>query len=180
MEQLSLASHTGSHIDAPLHKIAGGKSISDFPLERFMGRAVIADLRDATPDLAIEADLLATRVKEPIEDAILLLATGWGDRRAAGPEWHYQSPYLAPSGAQWIVENQARAVGIDHYSIGGSHDPDNTRTHEILLGAELWILEDLRFPEEIFSAGQPLQLSALPINFTGFSGSFCRPVILLP
>lgn len=181
LEQLSLASHTGSHIDAPLHKIAGGKTISDFPIESFVARAVVADLRDATPDLPIGADLLAARLPDDsLEDAIVLLATGWGDRRAATDEWHFHSPFLAPDGAEWIVRHQARAVGIDHYSIGGSRDPDNSRTHEILLGAGLWVLEDLRFPDETFAPGPGRQLWALPINFTGFSGAFCRPVLVLP
>ncbi len=27
MEEISMATHTGSHLDAPLHKIAGGESI---------------------------------------------------------------------------------------------------------------------------------------------------------
>ena len=40
-----MATHTGSHLDAPLHKIAGGKSISDLPLETFVGPARVADLR---------------------------------------------------------------------------------------------------------------------------------------
>ena len=180
MEQLSLASHTGSHIDAPLHKIAHGKSISDFPIESFVIRAVIADLRDSNPNLPIDAKLLAERVGDSIEDAIVLLATGWGDRRAVSDEWHFQSPYLSPDGAEWIVQNKARSVGIDHYSIGGSRDPDNSRTHEILLGAGLWVLEELHFPEEIFVERQPMQLWALPVNFAGFSGAFCRPVIALP
>ena len=180
MEQLSMALHTGSHIDAPLHKIAGGKSISDFPIESFVATAVIADLRDAAPDLAIDAKLLASRITGSAEDAIVLLVTGLGNRRAASEEWHFHSPYLAPDCAEWIVRNKARAVGIDHYSIGGSRDPDNNRTHEILLGAGLWVLEDLHFPDEIFASPQPLQLWALPINFAGFSGAFCRPVIALP
>ncbi len=180
MEQLSLASHTGSHIDAPLHKMAGGRSISDFPIESFVGRALIADLRDAAPDQPIDAALLASRLRGSMEDAIVLLATGWGNRRASNEDWHYHSPYLAPIGAEWIVAGGARAVGIDHYSIGGSRDPDNSRTHEVLLGAGLWVLEELHFPDEIFAAPQPLQLWALPINFAGFSGSFCRPVVALP
>jgi len=180
MEQLSLASHTGSHIDAPLHKIAGGKSISDFPLEAFVGKATIVDLRDAAPDQAIGAELLRARAQGEVKDAILLLATGWGERRAAGKEWHYHSPYLSPDGAQWVVDQKARAVGIDHYSIGGSRNPENTRTHETLLGAGLWVVEDLHFPEEAFSLSQPLEFWALPVNFAGFSGSFCRPVLVVP
>jgi arylformamidase len=180
MEMINLATHTGSHVDAPLHKIAGGKSIDRIPLESFVGEAALADLRDSTADLPIGADLLASRLNGDLADRIILLATGWGDRRAATDDWHYHSPYLAPDGAQWLVDRKVRAVGIDHYSIGGSRDPDNTRTHEILLGNEVWIVEELRFPAEVFTLGGRFAFQALPINFPGHSGAFCRPVVLLP
>ena len=179
MEVISLATHTGSHLDAPLHKIAGGRSIDQIPLDSFTGEAVLTDLRDSGPDRAIGADLLASRLQGDLMDRIILLATGWGDRRAATDEWHYHSPYLAPDGAEWLVDRKARAVGIDHYSIGGSRDPDNTRTHEILLGNGLWVAEDLRFPEEVFTLGGRFPFWALPINFTGHSGAFCRPVAVV-
>jgi kynurenine formamidase len=179
MEVITLATHTGSHLDAPLHKIAGGKSIDQIPLESFVGEAVLADLRDSGADLPIGADLLASRLQGDLADRIILLATGWGDRRAATDEWHYHSPYLAPCGAQWLVDRKVRAVGIDHYSIGGSRDPDNTRTHEILLGNDLWVVEDLQFPEEIFTLGGRFSFQALPVNFPGHSGAFCRPVAIL-
>jgi arylformamidase len=39
MEHMSMASHTGSHLDAPLHKIYGGKAIDEFPLKAFAGPA---------------------------------------------------------------------------------------------------------------------------------------------
>jgi kynurenine formamidase len=45
MEVLSMASHTGSHLDAPLHKMPGGAAIDGLPLESFVGPAFIADLR---------------------------------------------------------------------------------------------------------------------------------------
>ena len=50
VEHLTLTAHTGSHLDAPLHKIAGGKSIDQLPLEGFTGQAVMADMRDCRPD----------------------------------------------------------------------------------------------------------------------------------
>jgi len=176
MEIVTLATHTGSHLDAPLHKIAGGKSIDQIPLESFAGEAVLADLRDSSADRAIGAELLASRLSGDLADRIILLATGWGDRRAATDEWHYHSPYLAPDGAQWLVDQKVRAVGIDHYSIGGSRDPDNTLTHEILLGNGLRVVEDLRFPAEVFTLARRFAFQALPINFPGHSGAFCRPV----
>lgn len=179
MEELHLSLHTASHLDAPLHKIAGGKSIDQIPLESFVGTAVLCDLRDSETDRPITAALLSSRIEGSVTDCIVLLATGWGQKRAKSEEWQYHSPYLAPDGAQWLVDQGARAVGIDHYSIGGSRDPDNTRTHEILLGNGLWVVEDLHFPKEIFDCGLSFQFMALPVNFPGHSGAFCRPVAVL-
>jgi len=180
MELMTLASHTGSHLDAPLHKMAGGVSIDQIPLEAFVGPAVIADLRGIAADTAIEPALLESRLPAVLSDRIVLLATGWGDRRAKTLEWQAHSPFLAPTAAQWLVDRRIRAVGIDHYSIGGSREPGNARTHEILLGANVWVVEELRFSAEAFALPQPFQFWALPINLPGFSGSFCRPVAVVP
>jgi kynurenine formamidase len=183
MEVITLATHTGSHLDAPLHKIDGGKSIDQIPLDSFTGEAVLVDFRDSLSDRLITDEILSSKLRGfhlgSLKDAIVLLATGWGERRAATDEWHFHSPYLAPSGAQWLVDQGIRAVGIDHYSIGGSRDPDNTRTHEILLGNDLWVVEDLRFPVEIFAIGPLFRFMALPVNFPGHSGAFCRPVAVI-
>ena len=177
LELLNFASHTGSHVDAPLHKLAGGASLDRLSLDRFVGPAVVLDLRDATPSMPIGAELLSRRLRRPPTDQIVLLATGWGDRRAATDEWFYRSPFLSTDGAEWLVERRARGVGIDHYSISGAAEPNNARVHEILLGAGVWIVEELRFPDEVFSLPQPVKFWSLPVNLKGFSGAFCRPVI---
>jgi kynurenine formamidase len=179
LEMLTLASHTGSHVDAPLHKLAGGASLDDIPLERFVGPALIVDLRDSAPSRPIDGALLSSKLHHPAKDRIVLLATGWGDRRAADDNWHYRSPHLDTDGAAWLVAQGARGVGIDHYSIAGAAEPNNARVHEILLGADVWIVEELRFPAEVFELPQPVTFWSLPVNLKGFSGAFCRPVIVV-
>ena len=179
LELLTLASHTGSHVDAPLHKLAGGDSLDGLPLDRFVGQAVVVDLRDAKPLMPIGAEILRRKLERLPPDRIVLLATGWGDRRARTDEWLYQSPFLSVDGAEWLVDRsrKIRGVGIDHYSISGAAEPNNAHVHEILLGAGAWIVEDLHFPAEVFSLPQPVDFWSLPVNFRGFSGAFCRPVI---
>ena len=176
MEEIAMATHTGSHLDAPLHKIAGGKSITDLPLETFTGPARIADLRGLAPDAPITPALLAPRLPGLAAGDIVLLATGWGDRRAKTPEWLQHSPFVDPAGARWLVEQRVRGVGIDHYSIGGN-GPVNAETHTILLGAGLWVVEELHFPPVAFTLPAPVKFWALPLNWPGCSGAFCRPVI---
>ncbi len=41
---LTISTHTGTHIDAPAHMIDGGNSLSDFPIEKFIGRGVVIPL----------------------------------------------------------------------------------------------------------------------------------------
>jgi arylformamidase len=177
VEKLTLSNHTGSHVDAPLHKIAGGKCLDDIPLERWVGPAWIMDLRDSAADRPITEEVLEETLPHLPADQIVLLATGWGDRRAKTDEWWYHSPFVHPSGAQWLADHKARGVGIDHYSIGG-FGPENPETHSILLGNDVWIVEELRFPLEVFDLPQPVTFWSLPINLKGHTGAFCRPVIV--
>ena len=176
LEEIAMATHTGSHVDAPLHKIAGGKTISDLPLESFVGRARIADLRQIPADTAITPALLAPKLKGVTKGDIVLLATGWGDKRAKSDEWLWHSPFLDPEGARWLVERGVRGVGIDHFSIAGTGEA-NAATHTVLLGAGVWIVEELKFPAEVFALPQPVKFWTLPMNWPGCSGAFCRPVI---
>ena len=179
VELLTLSNHTGSHVDAPLHKVAGGANLDGIPLERFVGHAWLVDLRGIAAGSAITAEILARELTAPVKDHIVLLATGWGDKRAHTAEWLYHSPYLVPDGAQWLVDRGARGVGIDHYSIGGSDAQINPETHTILLEAGVWIVEELRFPPAAFAVPQPLTFMSLPINLRGHSGAFCRPVLVV-
>ena len=179
VERVNLASHTGSHVDAPLHKIAGGASLDDIPLEAWCGPAFIADLRGIGADERITAALLVARLPRDLANRVVLLATGWGERRAKSDEWLRRSPCLSEDGARWLVDQRIRGVGIDHYSIGGGTEPTNERVHTILLGAGIWVVEELRFPPEVFTLPQPVEYMGLPVNFRGFSGGFCRPVIVV-
>src|SRR3954462_2193483 len=95
-EVLTLASHTGSHLDAPLHKIAGGRSITDLPLETFVGPAWIVNLRPLEPETPIGRDRLEASLPGLNSGDIVLLCTGWGDQRARTEVWLHRSPPLSP------------------------------------------------------------------------------------
>jgi arylformamidase len=179
VEQLTLTSHTGSHIDAPSHKLRDGAHLDQFPLDAFVGSAIAADLRGGRPGMPFTSTWLARKLRTELENRIVVLVTGWGARRARTEEWLHQAPYVSPDGAEWLVEQQIRGVAIDAYSIGGEQEPQNSRAHEILLEAGIWILEDINFPDELWSIPQPFEFWCLPINLKGHSGAFCRPVVVV-
>jgi kynurenine formamidase len=179
VEVMTLSNHTGSHVDAPLHKIAGGASLDDIPLEAWAGPAWIADFRGVPADGRITAAMLEAKLPTELAAMIVLLATGWGDKRAKTDEWLRHSPCLSEDGAEWLVRKRIRGVGIDHYSIGGATEPTNATVHRTLLGAGVWVVEELHFPPAAFGLPQPVSYMGLPVNLKGHTGAFCRPVLVL-
>ena len=180
-ETLTLASHTGSHLDAPLHKIAGGAAIDELPLESFVGPAYLADLRPLQPQELITADHLIRSLPAMLPpDSIVLMATGWGEIRGRTETWLYHAPKLTPEAATWLAEQRIRGLGIDHWGIGGWDKENDAAVHTILLGQGIWIVEELRFTPEVYALPRPQTFMALPINLKRHSGAWCRPVFLLP
>lgn len=173
MEHLSFASHTGSHVDAPLHKLQNGRSLDALPLDAWTGPARILDLRGTPANTPLSADLLAPRLPNDLSGQWILLATGFGDKRAKTREWLHEPPFLAHDAARLLVDRNARGVGIDHFSIG---DGD---THAILLAKPVLIVEELHFPEDAFSLDQPIEFWTLPLNLRAHSGAPCRPVLVV-
>ena len=51
--QLTMSSHTGTHVDAPFHFDSDGNRILDMALERFMGPAIVVSLEGA-PEISPE------------------------------------------------------------------------------------------------------------------------------
>ena len=43
VHSIKLGTHTGSHVDVPAHIIAGGKTLKDYPLNFFTGKAITSD-----------------------------------------------------------------------------------------------------------------------------------------
>ncbi|MDX1931928.1 MAG: cyclase family protein [Capsulimonadales bacterium] len=188
LEMLTIPSHTGSHVDAPFHKLSHGPDLDRIPLESWVGPAFIADFRRLLSDgEGIRSEHLADCLPwetdsehDPVKGCIILLATGAGERKATEPDRYlHRSPFLCPEGAAYLVGRGVRGVGIDHYSVGGTQQHYNEETHEILLGAGIWVVEDLHFPPEAFEAPQPCEFWSLPIRLQGGSGMFCRPVLVV-
>src|SRR3954464_8525396 len=41
---IEMGSHTGTHIDAPIHMIDGGKQLHELPLDTLTGQAIVFDV----------------------------------------------------------------------------------------------------------------------------------------
>lgn len=170
-EKLNFFTHVGTHIDSPWHRKNGARTIDSMPPDTFIGPATAVDLYDKKPNAGILVSDL-----EPYVDnlkPIVLLCTGWGEKRGDNDEYLYHSPWLSVEGAKWLVEHEVHGVGIDHFSIGGTNPQTVAAPHEVLLDAGVWILEDLILPKEVLRLNN-LQVIALPLLLRGGSGAPTR------
>lgn len=174
----NIANHTGSHIDAPIHFFPQGKCLDDYPLETFMGPAVLIDVPDAQPYEVIDKKrLLATGAKVRTGD-IVLIRTGWGAKY--GKPEYLTHPSFTEDVAQWLVEQGVKMVGFDQITpeIAWAKRPKGYQypMHRTLLGNEIFIMEHLNLEREVPAR---MEVLALPVSLTRSNGSQARVVAMV-
>ncbi|MGQ0846572.1 MAG: cyclase family protein [Sporichthyaceae bacterium] len=137
---LHLGTQSGTHVDAPFHVDDALPSLHELPLERFVGRALVADLRGLPDRAPIGPDLLASTLATAKSGDVLLLCTGWS--RHWGTDRYAAHPWLHPDAARAAVATGIRTVGIDAPSVDTA-DPA-LPTHHVLAAAHCVIAENLR------------------------------------
>jgi kynurenine formamidase len=176
-ERVSLTTHSGTHIDAPYHFVEGRATIGQVPIETYAGPVVFLDLRGRDAGSVIGKSDIEPHADRIAEGDIVVLTTGWGDKRAMTKEFLLEWPYLDGSGAQWLVDHGVRGVGIDALSMGGYGSPEKGQPcHKVLLGANKFIIEELHVPDELLD-GKKRFLTAFPILLENCGGGWTRAVV---
>ena len=171
VSELHLGSHTGTHIDPPLHFIADGTPIDKVALDDLIGPAVVADLRHVSRDIG-RAELEALGLP-PRVDRILLKTANSELWRQRSPQFPDSYVALTSDGADWMLEHEVRLVGIDFLSIEQRGAPGHP-THMKLLGAGILIVEGLNLMD--VEPGD-YELTCLPLKLAGGDGGPARAVL---
>jgi arylformamidase len=131
--------HAGTHIDAPLHFIPGGKTIDQMPVNATMGRARVIEIKNREKITVEEIDPYNIRRGERI-----LFKTRNSEECYKTDEFVEDYVYFSTEVARYLVERGIRAVGLDYLSIGSVKEDQNLKdTHEILLRAGVYIIESI-------------------------------------
>jgi arylformamidase len=170
---LSMGTHTGTHVDPPVHFIEGTEGIDRVALDVLVGEVIVADLRSA--DSIGPDELDALNLPEGTER--LLCRTRNSDLWSRLPVG-FPDDYVAvtPDGARWLVERGIRLVGVDFLSVernGGSGHP----VHHTLLGNGTIILEGLDLSK---AEPGPYTLACLPLRITAGDGGPARAALIEP
>ena len=186
MGSLSFGSvHTGTHLDAPFHFIATGKTIEQIPLSDLIGPALIIDLsgKKLQPRQQISWADLSSWHAHIREGAIVLIYTGWSERYWRTPEY-YNHPYLTTDAAEGLVASGVHVLGLDMLSpdetpVGDIGGENGYKFHEIFLGAGGIIAENLvnlsALTQDSEETGRGTWIvNLIPLNINGGDGSPIR------
>jgi len=164
ISDLYMSSHTGTHIDAPVHYLKSGDTIDTIPLSNLIGRCRVLDVSAA--GILITAAHLEGR----LEGVNRLLLKTWFSGRDMFTE---EYPSLALDAACLITDNRIECLGIDSPSIE-SFNCDGAVHRRLLSNCciiiELLDLSDV--PEGDY------EMIALPLRLTGLDGSPARVILM--
>jgi arylformamidase len=166
---IRFGSHTGTHADASRHFFDDGQPVDQIPLDRLIGPALLVSFPDnvraiGTAELKAHDLRGRTRILLRTRNSALL------SQKQFAPDY----TYLAPDGAEYLVDKGVELVGIDYLSIEQFHSGHH-RTHRTLLAKSVVILEGLDL-----SAPPPgeYQLICLPLRIEGCDGAPARAVLI--
>ncbi|WP_173921525.1 cyclase family protein [Agromyces sp. Marseille-P2726] len=146
--RLDLGSHTGTHVDAPAHTVAGGRTMAEVALDELVGEALVLHVDGlgdratyGLPELAAAAGP-ASDLPERVPP-IVVVDTGWW--RFFGSERALRHPALHPDAARTLMARGMRVLGVDTLSPDPTDAAGTTDfpVHEVVLGADGLIVENL-------------------------------------
>jgi len=171
VSELRLGTHTGTHVDPPVHFLEGGDGIDAVPLDALVGPCEVVDARGM--EGAIEAEDLARLLPSGGTDRLLLRTDNselWGRLPVAFPETYTS---LSASAAEHLVRAGVRLVGTDFLSIEARGAPGHP-VHTTLLRAGVAIVEGLDLSG--IDPGR-YTLVVLPLRLVGGDGGPARAIL---
>ena len=156
LTQFSMCAHNGTHVDAPYHFIADGKTVDQMGLEPFAGACYVAHHQG---DLTAEDAACILQKAAAAGAPARILIAGEAVLTAAAAKVFAAAGIL-------LFGNESQAVGPE--------DAQQT-VHLIMLGAEIVLLEGIVLRG--VAEGRYF-LSAAPLNLGGCDGAPCRAYLL--
>jgi arylformamidase len=170
ISRLDMGAHTGTHVDAPAHFVAGGSGVDSLDLEVLVGPAWVVH--------ALEADVLSAEVLErlvipPGVERLLFRTRNSEQWARSAPEFSKDFVGITQDGARWLLDHGVRLVGIDYLSVAPFHD--TVPTHQLLLQAGVILVEGLNLSEV---APGVYRLVCLPLKIRGADGAPARAILV--
>lgn len=166
-KKLTMYSHTGTHMDAPAHMLETGKCLDEFPVDHFMGPALVIDVTMYSGDIP-------KGYIESFEEALktvdfVLLKTGWSKKW--GQDDYFEGfPALSKEAASYLSQFKLKGLGVDAISVD-LMTSTSFDVHHTLLSQNMVMIENLCHLDLI---DDKVMFYALPLQIQDADGSPVR------
>lgn len=162
---IDMGTHTGTHVDPPLHFVENGLPLDKIPLDHLYGDAEVLDLTH------VKKAITAADLESATENILLLKtrnSTFW-----QSTEFRRDYVHLDKSAAQWLIDNHVWTVAIDYLSIGSFEGGE--AVHRMLLKEGVTVVEGVNL-----SAVGPgrYTFACLPIKIKDGDGGPARAILI--
>jgi len=170
VSRLTMSPHAGTHLDAPSHFIAGGRTIDSYRPEELILPAQVVEIHD--PEAVRAANLKPLTINRG--DALLFKTANSRTGVNVNGIFSEKFVYIAPDAAEFCVERGLSLVGIDYLSVERYGD-ETFATHKTLLGNDVLVLESINL-----AAVPPgrYTLICLPLRISGAEASPVRAILV--
>ena len=166
VRKIVMATHTGTHIDAPAHFFEGAATIDKVPLELFVSDCLVCKL----DGIAENAHITPAHISHlnVTSDVGVLINTGWYKRWDSGG-FYENCPILDPDAAKMLIDKGAKFIACD-LPLGGE-------VHEIVLGAGRILIENITNLDAINT--DRIKLLSLPLKLRDGDGAPARVAAII-
>lgn len=164
ISDIHMNSHSGTHIDAPVHYLKTGNTIDTIPLDHLIGPCRVIDVSDA--GTKITAADLTGRLGSAKR---ILLKTRFSNET----QFREDYPHLTKDAADFLTSQDILCVGIDSFSI--EEFACDGSVHRQLLGNGCLVIELLDLSG--VKTGD-YEMTALPLRLTGLDGAPARVILM--
>ena len=171
--QIEMVANTGTYVDAPFHRYAGGADLSELPLHKLANLDGLVIRVPAASQPTIDASHFSDL---PLAGRAVLVHTGWS-RYWNSDRYFEGHPYLTEDAALCLREKGAKMVGIDSLNIDDTTD-GRRPVHSILLQAEIPVVEHLTRLDHLPDDG--FRFFAVPPRVKGLGSFPVRAFGLVP
>jgi len=167
LHEFSMGTHTGTHLDVPSHIIKNGKSLEDFPINSFTGKAIKINI-DECESLSDINDKF---------DGIIL-NTGW-HKNYKDPNLFYGSnrPTIPDKLVEYSLSQKIKFFGCDLPSVDSSGNK-NKPIHSSFLKSEVIIYESLA-NLDVLPSFKLINFYGFPLSILNLDGSPVRAVAII-
>lgn len=150
--QLESSMHVGTHIDGPQHLLNSDVTLSDLPLERFIGEGCLLDVRGER-EISWKPEY-----NHLVRDETIVLLYSGHDQFYGTPGYYQNYPQVSLDFAQNLLARNIKLLGLDW----PSPDVYPFQVHKALLAQNVYIIENLTNLQELL--GNTFEVCALPLK----------------